>query len=120
MDYISPSPRRKRGGAGMDGPVWAASVDGTGRSVRTHLAQARSTRAPGGRKWDQAAARRIAKRLLSGDLTISYVPSPLTDIRRLGARRPRPCGVGSAGTLPAKGDVPGQHVFIDSLFDVAA
>jgi hypothetical protein len=29
-----------------------------------------------GRKWDKADARRIAKRLLSGDLTISCVPSP--------------------------------------------
>jgi hypothetical protein len=40
------------------------------------LAQARSTRARRGRKWDKADARRIAKRLLSGDLTVSYVPSP--------------------------------------------
>jgi hypothetical protein len=40
------------------------------------LAQARSTRARRGRKWDKADARRIAKRLLSGDLTISFVPSP--------------------------------------------
>jgi transposase len=40
------------------------------------LAQARSTRARCGRKWDQADARRIAKRLLSGDLTVSFVPPP--------------------------------------------
>jgi transposase len=40
------------------------------------LAQARSTRARRGRKWDKADARRIAKRLLSRDLTVSYVPPP--------------------------------------------
>jgi transposase len=40
------------------------------------LAQARSTRARRGRKWDQADARRIAKRWLSGDLTVSFVPPP--------------------------------------------
>jgi transposase len=40
------------------------------------LAQARSTRARRGRKWDQADARRIAKRLLAGDLTVSFVPPP--------------------------------------------
>jgi transposase len=53
-------------------PVWMALE---GQFALT-LAQARSTRAPRGRKWDKADARRIAKRLLSGDLTISYVPSP--------------------------------------------
>ena len=40
------------------------------------LAQARSTRAPRGRKRDLSDARRIAKRLLSDDLTVSYVPPP--------------------------------------------
>jgi transposase len=40
------------------------------------LAQARSTRARRGRKWDKADAQRIARRLLSGDLTVSFVPSP--------------------------------------------
>jgi len=43
---------------------------------RLTLAQARSTRGRRGRKWDKADARRIAKRLLSGDLTVSYIPSP--------------------------------------------
>ncbi len=38
------------------------------------LAQARSTAAPRGRKTDAADALRIAKRLLAGDLTVSYVP----------------------------------------------
>jgi hypothetical protein len=43
---------------------------------RLTLAQARFTRARRGRKWDKADARRIAKRLLSGDLTVSYAPPP--------------------------------------------
>ena len=46
-------------------PVWMA----LGGQFTLTLAQARSTRAPRGRKWDRADARRIAKRLLSGDLT---------------------------------------------------
>jgi transposase len=53
-------------------PVWMALE---GQFTMT-LAQARSTRAPRGRKWDKADAQRIAKRLLSGDLTVSYVPPP--------------------------------------------
>lgn len=40
------------------------------------LAQARSVRAVRGRKRDLADARRIAKRLLADDLTVSYVPPP--------------------------------------------
>jgi len=50
------------------------------------LAQARSTQAPRGRKWDRADARRIAHRLLAGDLTISYVPPPEQRDWRLLAR----------------------------------
>jgi transposase len=53
-------------------PVWMALED----EFTLTLAQARSTRARRGRKWDRADAQRIAKRLLSGDLTVSYVPSP--------------------------------------------
>jgi transposase len=53
-------------------PVWMA-LEG---EFPLTLAQARSTRARRGRKWDQADARRIAKRLLSGDLTVSFVPPP--------------------------------------------
>ncbi len=48
-------------------PVWMA-LEG---EFTLTLAQARSTRARRGRKWDTADARRIAKRLLSGDLTVS-------------------------------------------------
>lgn len=43
-------------------------------AFRLHLAQARSTAAPKGRKSDFADALRIVKRLLSQDLTLSYVP----------------------------------------------
>jgi transposase len=50
------------------------------------LAQARSTQAPRGRKWDLADARRIAKRLLADDLTVSYVPPPEQRDWRLLAR----------------------------------
>jgi transposase len=53
-------------------PVWM-TLEG---EFTLSLAQARSTRARRGRKWDRADARRIARRLLSGDLTVSYVPSP--------------------------------------------
>jgi transposase len=53
-------------------PVWMA-LEG---EFSLTLAQARSTRARRGRKWDQADARRIAKRFLSGDLTVSFVPPP--------------------------------------------
>jgi transposase len=53
-------------------PVWMA-LEG---EFQLTLAQARSTRARRGRKWDQADARRIAKRFLSGDLTVSFVPPP--------------------------------------------
>src|SRR5437763_16151667 len=53
-------------------PVWMALED----EFQLTLAQARSTRARRGRKWDQADARRIATRLLSGELTVSFVPPP--------------------------------------------
>jgi transposase len=53
-------------------PVWMA-LEG---EFALTLAQARSTRARRGRQWDQADARRIARRLLSGDLTVSFVPPP--------------------------------------------
>lgn len=53
-------------------PIWMALE---GRFELT-LAQARSTHAPRGRKRDLSDARRIARRLLSGDLTLSYVPGP--------------------------------------------
>jgi transposase len=51
-------------------PVWMA-LEG---EFQLTLAQARSTRARRGRQWDQVDARRIAKRFLSGDLTVSCLP----------------------------------------------
>jgi transposase len=51
-------------------PVWIA-LEGR---FQLHLAQARSTTGPRGRKSDFADATRIVKRLLSSDLTLSYVP----------------------------------------------
>jgi transposase len=51
-------------------PVWI-TLEGR---FRLHLAQARSTTGPRGRKSDFADAMRIVKRLLSADLTLSYVP----------------------------------------------
>lgn len=53
-------------------PVW---MDLESEFLLT-LAQARSTHAPRGRKQDLSDARRIARRLLAGDLTASYVPGP--------------------------------------------
>ena len=51
-------------------PVWIA-LEG---QFRLHLAQPRSTLAPRGRKSDFSDARRIVRRLLAEDLTLSYVP----------------------------------------------
>jgi transposase len=51
-------------------PVWIA-LEGR---FQLHLAQARSTTGPRGRKSDFADATRIVKRFLSADLTLSYVP----------------------------------------------
>jgi transposase len=53
-------------------PVWDA-LEGR---FELKLAQTRSTTAPRGRKTDASDALRIAKRLLAGDLTLSYVPPP--------------------------------------------
>jgi transposase len=53
-------------------PVWQVLEE----RFELVLAQPRSTQAPRGRKSDFADARRIVKRLLSDDLTVSYVPGP--------------------------------------------
>jgi transposase len=52
-------------------PVWLA-LEG---SFDLHLAQARSNLAPKGRKTDFRDAERMVRRLLSGDLTLSFVPN---------------------------------------------
>jgi len=43
---------------------------------KLHLAQAQSNRAPQGRKNDFRDAKRLARRLLAGELMLSYVPEP--------------------------------------------
>jgi transposase len=53
-------------------PVWL-TLEG---HFQLHLAQARSTTGPKGRKTDFRDAVRIVKRLLADDLTLSYVPEP--------------------------------------------
>jgi transposase len=44
--------------------------------AKLHLAQAQSNRAPKGRKNDFLDAKRLARRLLAGELILSYVPEP--------------------------------------------
>jgi len=51
-------------------PVWIALEKG----FRLHLAQALSSKGPRGRKTDYRDATRLVKRLLSDELTLSYVP----------------------------------------------
>ena len=53
-------------------PVWQR-LEG---SRKLHLAQAQSNRAPKGRKTDFADAERLVRRLVSGELTLSFVPDP--------------------------------------------
>ena len=66
-------------------PVW---LELEGHWV-LRLAQARSTAGPRGRKRDFADALRIGKRLLAGDLTLSYVPEAEQRRWRLLARTRR-------------------------------
>src|SRR5512142_3450090 len=52
-------------------PIW---LDLEGKFGKLHLAQAQSNRAPRGRKTDYKDAKRLARRLLSQELALSYVP----------------------------------------------
>jgi len=54
-------------------PVW---MDLEGKFGKLHLAQAQSNRAPRGRKNDFRDAKRLARRLLAGELMLSFVPEP--------------------------------------------
>ncbi|HYL76733.1 MAG TPA: IS110 family transposase [Bryobacteraceae bacterium] len=54
-------------------PVW---LDLEPHFGKLHLAQAQSNRAPKGRKNDFVDAKRLARRLLAGELILSYVPEP--------------------------------------------
>lgn len=53
-------------------PVWQALEP----HMRLHLAQAYSNRAPHGRKHDFADAKRLLRRLVAGELILSFVPEP--------------------------------------------
>ncbi len=52
-------------------PIW---LDLEPHFNQLHLAQARSNRAPRGRKHDFADAQRLTRRLLAGELILSFVP----------------------------------------------
>ncbi|MGH9697192.1 MAG: IS110 family transposase [Bryobacteraceae bacterium] len=52
-------------------PVW---LDLEAHFGKLHLAQAHSNRAPKGRKHDFADARRLTRRLIAGELVLSFVP----------------------------------------------
>jgi len=54
-------------------PVWLALE---GKFGKLHLAQAQSNRAPKGRKADFRDGKRLARRLLAGELMLSFVPEP--------------------------------------------
>jgi transposase len=53
-------------------PVWMELEP----HIRLHLAHAQSNRAPKGRKSDLADAKRLVKRLVAGELFLSFVPDP--------------------------------------------
>jgi transposase len=54
-------------------PIW---LDLEPHFPKLHLAQAHSNRAPKGRKDDFRDAKRLARRLLAGELVLSFVPDP--------------------------------------------
>ena len=54
-------------------PVWLELEE---VQLRLHLAQAQSNRARRGRKNDYADARRLVRRLVAGELILSFVPQP--------------------------------------------
>jgi len=54
-------------------PIW---LDLEPHFAKLHLAQAHSNRAPKGRKNDFRDAKRLARRLLAGELMLSFVPGP--------------------------------------------
>jgi transposase len=54
-------------------PVWLELEP----HLRLHLAQAKSNRAPNGRKSDFGDSRRLVRRFVAGELILSYVPEPV-------------------------------------------
>ena len=79
-------------------PVWEAleqfwqpamrnREQSTKMSGTLHLCQAQSNRAPRGRKRDFPDAERLVKRLVAGELTLSFVPEPDLRLLRTVTRR---------------------------------
>jgi transposase len=79
-------------------PVWGAlerywqparqQRDGAGKmSGKLHLCQAKSNRGPRGRKNDFADGERMVKRLVAGELALSFVPGPEQRLLRTVTRR---------------------------------
>src|SRR5580692_10445507 len=64
-------------------PIW---MDLEPHFLKLHLAQAQSNRAPRGRKNDFRDAKRLARRLLAGELSLSYVPEPEQRLWRIMTR----------------------------------
>ena len=56
-------------------PIWL-DLEARYEEDKLHLAQAYSNRAPKGRKHDFKDAERLGRRLLSGELILSFVPDP--------------------------------------------
>jgi len=82
-----------------------------------HLAQAQSNRRPRGRKKDSPDAERLVKRLVSQELTLSFVPDTeqrlwpkmpkLQSIRRHGSGMPRMVpAIRASGMTPAQATRP--------------
>jgi len=61
-------------------PIW---LDLEPHFPKLHLAQAQSNRAPKGRKDDFRDAKRLARRLLAGELSLSFVPDAKQRIWRM-------------------------------------
>ena len=109
-------------------PVWGAlerywkptcqKREGAGpMSGAPHLAQAQSNRRPRGRKKDSPDAERLVKRLVSQELTLSFVPDTeqrlwpkmpkLQSIRRHGSGMPRmEPAIRASGMTPAQATRP--------------
>jgi transposase len=71
-------------------PVWGVleqDWQAAGPARALHLAQAKSNRGPRGRKRDFADAERLVKRLVSDELTLSFVPDVEQRLWRTVARR---------------------------------
>jgi transposase len=68
-------------------PVYKKAEHSRSTSGRIHLAQAKSNRAPRGRKKDFPDAERLVKRLVANELRLSFVPDPEQRLWRTVTRR---------------------------------